>query len=78
MARIPVNCGCEDAPCCGCDEVVLTGENAREAIEEDMLYMAETEPDDSMDGDFDTAMASAGHGMDEDYGDWGDDIDFMY
>jgi len=25
MARIPVNCGCEDAPCCGCDEVVLTG-----------------------------------------------------
>jgi hypothetical protein len=26
------------------------------------------EPDDSMDGDFDSAMASAGHGTDEDYG----------
>jgi len=25
-------------------------------------------PDDSMDGDFDSAMASAGHGTDEDYG----------
>jgi len=25
------------------------------------------EPDDSMDGDFDSAMASAGHGTDEDY-----------
>lgn len=24
--------------------------------------------DDSMDGDFDSAMASAGYGMDEDYG----------
>ncbi len=89
MARIPVNCGCEDAPCCGCNEVVLTGEDAREAIEDDMLYMAETEsvddlslyrnePDDSMDGDFDSAMASAGHGTDEDYGFYGDEIDFMY
>lgn len=26
------------------------------------------EPDESMDGDFDSAMASAGHGTDEDYG----------
>jgi len=25
------------------------------------------EPDESMDGDFDSAMASAGHGTDEDY-----------
>ena len=25
------------------------------------------EPNDSMDGDFDSAMASAGHGTDEDY-----------
>jgi len=31
-------------------------------------YQPEPEPDDSMDGDFDTAMASAGHGTDEDYG----------
>ena len=29
--------------------------------------------DDSMDGDFDSAMASAGLGTDEDYGYYGDD-----
>ena len=29
--------------------------------------------DDSMDGDFDSAMASAGHGTDEDYGYYGED-----
>jgi len=29
------------------------------------------EPDDSMDGDFDSGMASAGFGTDEDYGDYG-------
>ena len=29
---------------------------------------APDEPNDSMDGDFDSAMASAGHGTDEDYG----------
>ena len=28
---------------------------------------------DSMDGDFDSAMASAGYGTDEDYGYYGDD-----
>jgi hypothetical protein len=28
--------------------------------------------DDSMDGDFDSAMASAGHGTDEDYGSYGE------
>lgn len=28
---------------------------------------------DSMDGDFDSGMASAGHGTDEDYGYYGDD-----
>ena len=30
------------------------------------------EPDDSMDGDFDSGMASAGFGTDEDYGYYGD------
>ena len=30
------------------------------------------QPDESMDGDFDSAMASAGHGTDEDYGYFGD------
>ena len=29
--------------------------------------------DDSMDGDFDSAMSSAGYGTDEDYGDYGCD-----
>lgn len=31
------------------------------------------EPDESMDGDFDSGMASAGFGMDEDYGYYGGD-----
>jgi steroid 5-alpha reductase family enzyme len=30
--------------------------------------------DDSMDGDFDSAMASAGYGTDEDYGYFGDEL----
>jgi len=34
-----------------------------------------TEPDDSMDGDFDSAMASAGMGTDEDYGCYGGNED---
>jgi hypothetical protein len=51
--------------------VVLTGEDALE-------YEREWEdagllPGEDMDGDFDSAMASAGHGTDEDYGyDWHD------
>ena len=36
----------------------------------------EHEPDDSMDGDFDSGMASAGHGSDEDYGYYGGDEEF--
>ncbi len=32
-----------------------------------------TEPDESMDGDFDSGMASAGMGTDEDYGYYGGD-----
>ena len=40
--------------------------------EDDRAIKSETsnEPDDSMDGDFDSAMASAGHGTDEDYNGW--------
>lgn len=34
--------------------------------------------DDSMDGDHDSAMTSAGWGTDEDYGYYGDDIDDHY
>jgi hypothetical protein len=40
-----------------------------EMREDDRAIESETssEPNDSMDGDFDSAMASAGHGTDEDY-----------
>ena len=40
-----------------------------EIREDDRAIKSETsdEPNDSMDGDFDSAMASAGHGTDEDY-----------
>ena len=37
----------------------------------DALFESE-EYNDSMDGDFDSAMASAGYGMDEDYGYYGE------
>jgi hypothetical protein len=41
----------------------------------DVLDTQEDEPeiDESMDGDFDSAMASAGYGTDEDYGYYGED-----
>jgi hypothetical protein len=41
----------------------------------DVLDTQEDEPeiDESMDGDFDSAMASAGFGTDEDYGYYGDE-----
>ena len=41
----------------------------------DVLDAQEDEPeiDESMDGDFDSAMASAGFGTDEDYGYYGDE-----
>ncbi len=42
-------------------------------IKEHMMDSIDDYYDDSMDGDFDTAMASAGYGTDEDYGCYGDD-----
>jgi hypothetical protein len=36
-------------------------------------YDDDEDYDDPMDGDFDSGMASAGHGTDEDYGYYGDD-----
>jgi hypothetical protein len=33
--------------------------------------------DDSMDGDFDSAMRDAGFGTDEDYGCYGEDLDYQ-
>lgn len=53
---------------------VITDENSIEAMQyfndyADEIESAESEEyDDSMDGDFDSAMASAGYGTDEDYG----------
>jgi len=50
------------------DEVYSTLKNLNEIFDIDPDFM-----DDSMDGDFDSAMASAGHGTDEDYGYFGGD-----
>ncbi len=41
-------------------------------IAEDTGLRMDDDYDDSMDGDFDSAMASAGFGMDEDYGCYGE------
>lgn len=38
-----------------------------EVVQEVLAGDYDRDPDDSMDGDFDSAMASAGYGMDEDY-----------
>jgi hypothetical protein len=50
------------------DEVYSTLKNLNAIFDIDPDFM-----DDSMDGDFDSAMASAGHGTDEDYGYFGGD-----
>ena len=39
---------------------------------DDLLEDDDSDYDDSMDGDFDSGMASAGYGTDEDYGYYGD------
>lgn len=50
----------------------LTVSDVEDIFEEMMDQMAEAYGED-MDGDFDSAMASAGYGMDEDYGYFGAD-----
>ena len=76
---------CEDAPCCGCcgDDSPLDccpcGDNHCQGECDDFSgpgpdyddYDPDVE-DDSMDGDHASALASAGLGTDEDYGDYGD------
>ena len=47
-----------------------------ELIEQDIVCEVEDDYDDSMDGDWDSAMASAGFGTDEDYGVFDDYNDF--
>ena len=49
-------------------------ENFVEQALENNPYTGEDDYDDSMDGDFDSAMTSAGFGTDEDYGYAGDDF----
>jgi hypothetical protein len=46
--------------------------------EDDCNYDDDNDFNESMDGDHDSAMTSAGWGMDEDYGDYGSDNDFYY
>ena len=54
------------------NDVLNIKEHMMESDFENMAIELE-DYDDSMDGDFDTAMASAGYGTDEDYGYYGDD-----
>jgi len=74
MARIPINsCGHIDFPCCGCDNVMLTGEDALEQIreEDDAEFEDDACNDDDGLSDMEAdamTLASAGFGCDEDYG----------
>ena len=43
-----------------------------ELVDNFVASFMEVEYNESMDGDFDSAMASAGHGTDEDYGYYGE------
>jgi len=55
--------------------------SSREALfrtaEDFNIVIPEDDIDDSMDGDHDSAMASAGFGMDEDYGSFHDHLEAM-
>jgi hypothetical protein len=68
------SCNCEDRPCCGCDNGVFEVEDDFENFEdgdqesEEDQEFEPCEPDNWADGD---ALASAGFGTDEDYGDFG-------
>ncbi len=43
-------------------------------VDEFVASFMDVEYNESMDGDFDSAMASAGMGTDEDYGDYGESL----
>ena len=45
-----------------------------EMVDEFVANFTEVSYNESMDGDFDSAMASAGMGTDEDYGDYGESL----
>jgi len=76
-------CQHEDFPCCGCGPDLDASEEICPGCNEPENYCScedsdEADPGD-MDGDFDTGMASAGFGTDEDYGCYdGPDCDYEY
>ena len=45
-----------------------------EMVDEFVASFMDVEYNENMDGDFDSAMASAGMGTDEDYGDYGESL----
>lgn len=83
MAKIPVrDCCCEDWPCCEhADNYALTGQDALDVccphcgcsechglcLEDHFDDEPWEDVDESMDGDHETGLASAGLGTDEDY-----------
>ena len=58
-------------------ETILTISRVLDVAPEEVQRVLEGDPDydpaDDMDGDFDSAMASAGYGTDEDYGYYGEE-----
>ena len=52
----------------GLATMIGTGQTEQEAIDDLFEQMADDDYDDSMDGDHESALASAGWGTDEDYG----------
>lgn len=86
-------CNCEDFPCCGhgederfasepmSEDFGPAGDDMNEfADDEGENEAPDRDVDDSMDGDHESALASAGFGTDEDYGggahDWESDGGF--
>jgi len=68
-----------------CDVVLANDDRAEEAVNaiakliiESRAPEGEFEPDESMDGDHESALSSAGWGTDEDYGDFGSNADDDY
>lgn len=66
-----------------CEECRTIGNEVEDSFEECCDYLWYEREDmwdhyfpEDMDGDFDSAMGSAGHGMDEDYDIWQNDGDY--
>lgn len=65
MPRIPVACQHIDYPCCGCNDVVLTGIDALDADPGDRFGFDGVddfsyEPDDHLEADFDDSCSEDG------------------